>query len=103
MPEAIGVIQTIGFPGVLAAADAMVKNGSVTLVSYQGAESGQYYVSVRGRVSEVKRAVEAGVAAVENQANGAKLQNYYIVPHPTENVEQTLDMNHNEISDPYRQ
>ncbi|PSB59703.1 carbon dioxide-concentrating mechanism protein CcmK, partial [filamentous cyanobacterium CCP1] len=34
MPEAVGVIQTYGFPAVLSAADAMVKAGRVTLVYY---------------------------------------------------------------------
>ena len=28
MPQAVGVIQTVGFPAVLAAADAMVKGDS---------------------------------------------------------------------------
>ena len=32
MPQAVGVIQTVGFPAVLAAADAMVKAGRVTIV-----------------------------------------------------------------------
>jgi len=32
MPQAVGVIQTLGFPAFLAAADAMVKGGRVTLL-----------------------------------------------------------------------
>jgi carbon dioxide concentrating mechanism protein CcmK len=31
MPAAVGTIETLGFPAVLAAADAMVKAGAVTL------------------------------------------------------------------------
>ncbi|MDE5088205.1 MAG: BMC domain-containing protein, partial [Trichodesmium sp. St16_bin2-tuft] len=42
MPEAVGVIETIGFPGILAAADAMVKAGRVTLVYYGLAERGHF-------------------------------------------------------------
>ncbi|HEY9597998.1 MAG TPA: BMC domain-containing protein, partial [Cyanophyceae cyanobacterium] len=34
MPAAVGTIETVGFPAVLAAADAMVKAGAVTLVYY---------------------------------------------------------------------
>lgn len=102
MPEAVGVVQTIGFPGVLAAADAMVKGGDVTLVTYQGAESGHYYVAIRGNVAEVRRAMEAGLEAVEKQAHGAKVLNHFIVPNPPENIVSVLGINHSEDSEPYR-
>ncbi|NET40078.1 MAG: BMC domain-containing protein, partial [Cyanothece sp. SIO1E1] len=69
MPEAVGVIETMGFPAVLAAADAMVKAGRVTLVSYDRAESGRQFVAVRGPVSEVNAAVAAGIEA-GNSAGG---------------------------------
>lgn len=102
MPEAVGVVQTIGFPGVLAAADAMVKGANVTLVSYQGAESGHYYVTIRGSISEVKRAMEAGLEAVETRSHGAKVQNYYIVANPPENIVSVLEMDYSEDSEPFR-
>ena len=44
MPKAVGVIQTDGFPPVLAAADAMVKAGAVTLVYYGLAERAEFLV-----------------------------------------------------------
>ena len=47
MPIAVGVIETQGFPTVLAAADAMVKAGRVTLVDYNIADSGRQYIAVR--------------------------------------------------------
>lgn len=53
MPAAVGVIETLGFPAVLAAADAMVKAGAVTLVYFGQAESGRFLVAIRGRVAEV--------------------------------------------------
>lgn len=89
MPAAVGTIETLGFPAVLAAADAMVKAGSVTLVYYGLAESGQFIVSVRGRVSEVKIAVAAGIEAAET-AYGGQVITHYIIPNPTENVEDVL-------------
>jgi microcompartment protein CcmL/EutN len=89
MPQAVGVIQTLGFPPVLAAADAMVKAGAVTLVYYGLAERAEFLVAVRGRVSEVTRAVEAGVRAVE-ETPGDNLVSHYIVPNPPENVESVL-------------
>jgi microcompartment protein CcmL/EutN len=102
MPLAVGVVQTIGFPGVLAAADAMVKGGRVTLISFQGAESGHYYVAIRGSISEVKRAMEAGLAAVETQTHGAKVLNHYIVPNPPENIVDVLEMGFSAKSEPFR-
>jgi microcompartment protein CcmL/EutN len=102
MPEAVGVIQTIGFPGVLAAADAMVKGGRVTLIDFQHAESGHYYVAIRGSVAEVKQAMAAGLDAVENQAVGAEVLNHYIVPNPPENIVAVLEMDYTEASEPFR-
>jgi microcompartment protein CcmL/EutN len=89
MPAAVGVIQTLGFPGILAAADAMVKAGRVTLVYYGLAERSEFLVAVRGGVSEVRRAVEAGIEAVE-KTYGAELMSYYVVPNPPENIVSVL-------------
>ncbi|HIK55897.1 MAG TPA: BMC domain-containing protein [Synechococcales cyanobacterium M55_K2018_004] len=89
MPAAVGVIQTLGFPGVLAAADAMVKAARVTLVYYGLAERAEFLVAVRGPTSEVKPAVEAGVEAV-GKVYGAKLVDWWIIPNPPENLEVVL-------------
>lgn len=89
MPAAVGTIETLGFPSVLAAADAMVKAGAVTLVYYGLAERGNFIVSVRGKISEVKAAVEAGIEAVE-KTFGGKLMAYYIIPNPNENVVEVM-------------
>jgi microcompartment protein CcmL/EutN len=91
MPAAVGVIQTVGFPGILAAADAMVKSGRVVLVYYGLAERAEFLVAVRGSTSEVKPAVEAGVEAV-GKVYGAVLVDYYVVPNPPENLEVVLPM-----------
>ena len=83
--EAVGVIQTLGFPGILAAADAMVKGARVTIVFFDKAESGQFIVVIRGGISEVKPAMEEGLAAAENTF-GTKVMTHYIVPNPPDNV-----------------
>ncbi|MBL1174707.1 carbon dioxide-concentrating mechanism protein CcmK [Pantanalinema sp. GBBB05] len=90
MPLAVGVIQTDGFPPVLAAADAMVKAGRVTLVYFGLAERAEFLVAVRGPTAEVKTAVEAGVEAANVTPPGGKLVSHYIVPNPPENVESVL-------------
>ncbi|MGB3493191.1 MAG: carbon dioxide-concentrating mechanism protein CcmK [Elainellaceae cyanobacterium] len=102
MPIAVGVIETQGFPTVLAAADAMVKAGRVTIVVQDRSESGRQFVAVRGPVSEVQRAVEAGVAAGNQLPGEGTVTTYYIVPNPPENLETILPINYNEQSEPFR-
>jgi len=101
MPMAVGVIETLGFPAVLAAADAMVKAASVTLVYYGLAESGRFLVAVRGHVAEVKTAVAEGITAGE-EAYGGEVITHYIVPNPPENVESILPIHFTEKSEPFR-
>lgn len=101
MPFAVGVIETQGFPAVLAVADAMVKAGRVTLVKYERAESGRQFVAVRGPVSEVKRAVEAGIEAGNNMPNEGTVTTYYIVPNPPENLEAVLPIYFSEESEDF--
>ncbi len=101
MPQAVGVIQTIGFPPVLAAADAMVKAAAVTLVYYGLAERAEFLVAVRGHVSEVQRAVAAGVKAGEETPGGV-ISSHYIVPNPPENVESVLDIGFTDAVEEFR-
>ena len=77
MPVAVGMIQSLGFPSILAAADASVKAARVTLVYFDKAESGQFAIAFRGPVSEVKAAMEAGLAAVENNLWGTNNVSLY--------------------------
>ncbi len=99
MPTAVGVIETQTFPAVLAAADAMVKAGRVTLVKYDRSESGRHFVAVRGPVSEVKQAVEAGIEAGNSLTGEAKVMTYYIIPNPPENLEVVLPIAYTEESE----
>ncbi|MGF1493253.1 MAG: carbon dioxide-concentrating mechanism protein CcmK [Microcoleaceae cyanobacterium] len=87
--QAVGALETKGFPGILAAADAMVKAGRVTLVGYIRAGSARFTVMIRGDVSEVKTAMDAGIAAVE-KAYGATLENWDIITRTHENVVSVL-------------
>lgn len=92
MPLAVGVIQTSGFPPVLAAADAMVKAGRVTLVYYGLAERAEFLVAIRGTTSEVRAAMAAGIEAADTAPPGGMLVSHYIVPNPPENVESVLPL-----------
>ncbi len=100
--SAVGALETKGFPGILAAADAMVKAGRVTLVGYIRVGSARFTVNIRGDVSEVKTAMEAGIEAV-SRAEGATLESWVIIPRPHQNVCAVLPIDYNESVEPYRQ
>lgn len=102
MLYAIGVIETHGYPASLAAADAMVKAGRVSLLGISPADSGHQFVRIRGRVGEVNRAMEAGITAANNCPNNGQVTAHYIVPHPTENIETVLPLHFDEKSEPFR-
>lgn len=101
MPEAVGVIETLGFPPVLAAADAMVKAGRVTLVYFDKAEKGNFYVVIRGPVSEVEIALKQGLIAAE-ATFGGEVMSHYIVPNPPENVVSVLPIDFSDEVEEYR-
>jgi microcompartment protein CcmL/EutN len=101
MPEAVGVIQTLGFPAVLAAADAMVKGARVTLVFFDKAEKGDFLVAIRGAVSEVKQAMDAGLKAAD-ETYGGQVQSHYIVPNPPPNVVDVLPIEYTENVEQFR-
>ena len=98
---AVGAIETLGFPAVLASADAMVKAAGVTIVYYGIAESGRMIVAVRGHVAEVQTAVAAGIAAGE-EVYGGEVITHYIIPNPPENVETILPIHFTSKSEPFR-
>jgi microcompartment protein CcmL/EutN len=99
--EAVGVIETLGFPAILAAADAMVKGGRVTLVAFDRAERGQFFVAIRGTTSEVKPAMEAGLAAAANTFGG-EIISHYTVPNPPDNVVAVLPIEYSEEAQAFR-
>lgn len=100
--QAVGSIETKGFPGVLAAADAMVKAGRVTLVGYIRVGSARFTVNIRGDVSEVKTSMAAGIEAVK-RTEGAALESWVIIPRPHENVVAVLPIDYSEAVEPYRE
>ena len=101
MPQAVGSLETRGFPPVLAAADAMLKAGRVTLVGYLRAGSARFTVNIRGDVSEVKAAMEAGVIAAENTPGGI-LETWVIIARPHENVVAVLPIDFNDDVESFR-
>jgi microcompartment protein CcmL/EutN len=101
MSKAVGSLETIGFPPVLAASDAMVKAARVTLVSYVRAGSARYTINIRGDVSEVSRAMEAGVEAAQ-KTPGGHLVTWVVIPRPHPNVEAVMSIRYNEAVEGFR-
>jgi ethanolamine utilization protein EutM len=87
MSEALGMIETKGYVGALAAADAMVKAANVTIVSREEVGDGLVAVVVRGDVGAVKAATDAGAAAARRVG---ELVSVHVIPRPHEEVEKIL-------------
>ena len=99
--HAVGVIQTLGFPAVLAASDAMLKAGRVTLVYFDKGESGTFVIAIRGPIAEVRPSMLAGINAAENTFGG-EVTTHYTVPNPPDNVVAVLPIEYTEAVERYR-
>ncbi len=102
MGMAVGMIETVGYPAVLAASDAMLKAGRVALVNYESCASGRYMVSIRGPVSEVRSAMAAGMEMVESLPGDAEVVSHVIIPNPPDNLEAVLPICYSALAEPFR-
>jgi carbon dioxide concentrating mechanism protein CcmK len=102
MAIAVGMVETLGFPAVVEAADAMVKAARVTLVGYEKIGSGRVTVIVRGDVSEVQASVAAGVDNVK-RVNGGQVLSTHIIARPHENLEYVLPIRYTEAVEAFRE
>jgi carbon dioxide concentrating mechanism protein CcmK len=102
MAIAVGMIETLGFPAVVEAADAMVKAARVTLVGYEKIGSGRVTVIVRGDVSEVQASVAAGIDNVR-RVNGGQVLSTHIIARPHENLEYVLPIRYTEDVEQFRE
>ncbi|MCB9556738.1 MAG: BMC domain-containing protein [Deltaproteobacteria bacterium] len=89
MADALGMIETRGFIGMVEAADAMVKAAKVELVSMEKIGGGYVTAVVRGDVAAVKAATEAGQRAAERVG---ELVSVHVIPRPHVNVDLVLPL-----------
>ncbi|MDJ0518160.1 MAG: carbon dioxide-concentrating mechanism protein CcmK [Okeania sp. SIO2F4] len=101
MSIAVGMVETLGFPAVVEAADAMVKAARVTLVGYEKIGSARVTVIIRGDVSEVQASVAAGVDNVR-KVNGGQVMSTHIIARPHENLEYVLPIRYTEEVEQFR-
>jgi len=95
MAEALGMIETKGFVGMVEAADAMVKAAKVELVGYEKIGGGYVTAIVRGDVAAVKAAVEAGSRAAERVG---ELVSTHVIPRPHANLDLALPLGRTEAA-----
>ena len=89
MADALGMIETKGFVGMVEAADAMVKAARVELVGYERIGGGYVTAIVRGDVAAVKAATEAGQRAAERVG---ELVSVHVIPRPHANIDMALPL-----------
>ena len=88
---ALGLVSTQSFPAIVGTADSMVKAAAVTLVGYEMIGAGQCTAIVRGRVSDVRLAVDIGV---ETAQNFGQVISSHVIPRPSPNLEVVLPIGH---------
>jgi len=89
MADALGLIETKGFVGMVEAADAMVKAAKVELVGFEKIGGGYVTAIVRGDVAAVKAATEAGARSAERVG---QLVSVHVIPRPHANIDAALPL-----------
>lgn len=84
---ALGLLETRGFPAMVGAADAMTKSAEVQVVAHQSIGDGLCTVIIRGSLSNVAIAVEAGMHEAERIG---ELHAVMVIPRPLDELEQSL-------------
>lgn len=85
--QAVGLLETRGFPAMVGAADVMLKAADVQLSSYEKIGAGLCTVIIRGSVSNIAMALEAGMYEAERIG---ELNAVMVIPRPLDDLEQTL-------------
>lgn len=85
---ALGLIETIGVPALIAAADAAAKTADVRVMTFEKADAGLITVYIVGDVASVRAAVEAGG---EEARRVGKLVGTHVIPRPDLSVSAMLE------------
>jgi len=93
MADALGLIETKGFVGMVEASDAMVKAAKVELVGMEKTGGGYVTAVVRGDVAAVKAAVDAGVRGAEKVG---EVTATHVIARPHVNVDLALPLGRQE-------
>ena len=92
---AIGLVETKGLIGLVAATDAMAKAANVQIVKRIDIGGGLVTVIVNGDVGSVRAAVEAGTRVADQVG---ELVGSHVIPNPVEGViEAFLAVEHSQL------
>jgi carbon dioxide concentrating mechanism protein CcmO len=84
---AVGLLETRGLPAMIGATDIMLKSADVYFAGYETVGDGLCTAIIRGTVSNVTYAVEAGMYEAERIG---ELSAVMVIPRPLEDLEHTL-------------
>ncbi len=87
--QAIGLLETRGFPAMVGAADAMTKAADVKVVAHETIGDGLCTIIIRGSLPNVAIAVEAGMHEAERIG---ELHAVMVIPRPLDDLENSLPM-----------
>ncbi|MGL5033580.1 MAG: BMC domain-containing protein [Microcystaceae cyanobacterium] len=82
--SALGLVSTHSFPAIVGTADMMLKSAQVTLVGYEKIGSGHCTAVVRGKIADVRLAVEEGARTAEQFG---QLISKLVIARPMPNLE----------------
>lgn len=88
LKEALGMVETKGFIGMIEASDAMAKAAKVRLIGYEKIGSGYVTTLCVGEVGAVRAAVEAGAAAAQKVG---ELIGTHVIPRPHEDLNKYIE------------
>jgi ethanolamine utilization protein EutM len=88
--SAIGLIETRGLLGAIAALDSSLKAAQVQLVSFSAVRGGRINFVLGGEVAAVASAVDAGCMVAEGLGC---LRGSHVIPRPAGEVEEMLRLN----------
>jgi ethanolamine utilization protein EutM len=89
--KALGLIELLGFVGVVEAADAAAKAASVEVCAFERADGGLVSIQILGDVGAVMAAVEAGSRAAQNVGD---LVASHVIPNPHAQLVEKFGLNH---------
>lgn len=95
--QAVGLLETRGFPAMVGAADAMAKAADIKVVAHQSIGSGLCTIIIRGSLSNVAIAVEAGMHEAERIG---ELHAVMVIPRPLDDLENSLPMAEETVDQP---
>jgi microcompartment protein CcmL/EutN len=90
MSKALGLIETLGFVGVVEAADAAVKAAPVDLAAVEQTTGGLVTIRLSGEVGAVQAAVDAGAAAARRIG---QLLSQHVIPNPHDDLVRLFRLN----------